>query len=179
MNLSNLTKTTTKSAKRLGRGLSSGKGKTAGRGTKGQKSRSGYNIPRRFEGGQTSLIARLPKARGFNSRYDKPQTLRIERVEAKYNNGETVNLKSLQEKGLIKSADITVKLVGAKLTKELKFSQVKLNQKLLAAYQANLQAAQSKPKTTKAQASKPKTSTTRAAKAASEKKARAKKPTAK
>ena len=54
-----------KTAKRLGRGISAGGGKTAGRGTKGQKSRAGHNIPKRFEGGQTPLSMRLPKLRGF------------------------------------------------------------------------------------------------------------------
>ncbi|QJC32920.1 50S ribosomal protein L15 [Enterobacteriaceae endosymbiont of Donacia semicuprea] len=53
--------------KRLGRGIGSGKGKTCGRGHKGQKSRSGYNINRSFEGGQTPLYRRLPKF-GFKSR---------------------------------------------------------------------------------------------------------------
>ena len=55
-----------KSKKRVGRGLASGKGKTCGRGTKGQKSRTGYKIPIGFEGGQTPLFKRLPK------RKDKP-----------------------------------------------------------------------------------------------------------
>ncbi|QJC31693.1 50S ribosomal protein L15 [Enterobacteriaceae endosymbiont of Donacia tomentosa] len=53
--------------KRLGRGVGSGKGKTSGRGHKGQKSRSGYNINKSFEGGQTPLHRRLPKF-GFKSR---------------------------------------------------------------------------------------------------------------
>lgn len=59
-----------KKSKRVGRGIGSGKGKTAGRGTKGQKSRTGYKIPRRFEGGQNSLISRLPKKKGFKRRND-------------------------------------------------------------------------------------------------------------
>lgn len=143
MQLNNLPKIATKSAKRLGRGLASGKGKTAGRGTKGQKSRSGYNIPRRFEGGQTPLIARLPKVRGFRSRYAKPLTLDISRVEAKFNEGEEVNFKTLIAKGLIKNTDNSIKIVGTKLTKNLKFHNIKLTEKLLTAYQAQL--AQPKP----------------------------------
>lgn len=55
------------SRKRLGRGIGSGKGKTAGRGTKGQNSRSGGGVSIGFEGGQTKLAHRLPKARGFKS----------------------------------------------------------------------------------------------------------------
>lgn len=52
---------------RVGRGIAAGKGKTAGRGTKGQKSRAGGNIPARFEGGQTPLHIRIPKLRGFRN----------------------------------------------------------------------------------------------------------------
>ncbi|MEI8143526.1 MAG: uL15 family ribosomal protein, partial [Candidatus Berkelbacteria bacterium] len=53
--MENLTSVKTRDRKRVGRGISSGQGKTAGRGYKGQKSRSGYNLPNRFEGGQTAL----------------------------------------------------------------------------------------------------------------------------
>ena len=52
---------------RVGRGIAAGKGKTAGRGTKGQKARAGGNIPARFEGGQTPLHVRIPKLRGFRN----------------------------------------------------------------------------------------------------------------
>ena len=146
MNLNNLPKITTKSSKRVGRGLASGKGKTAGRGTKGQKSRSGYNLPRRFEGGQTALIQRLPKVRGFRSRYAKPLTLDITHIEAKFEAGDEVNFKTLISKGLIKNASLRVKIVGAKLSKNLKFSDVVLTKKLLAEYKEQL----AKPKSTPA-----------------------------
>src|SRR3954469_1670352 len=53
---------------RVGRGISAGKGKTAGRGTKGQKARAGGSIPPWFEGGQTPLHMRIPKLRGFKNR---------------------------------------------------------------------------------------------------------------
>jgi large subunit ribosomal protein L15 len=52
---------------RVGRGIAAGKGKTAGRGTKGQKSRAGSSIPAWFEGGQTPLHIRIPKLRGFRN----------------------------------------------------------------------------------------------------------------
>ena len=120
-----------KKAKRVGRGLGSGKGKTAGRGTKGQKSRSGYNIPRRFEGGQTSLIQRISKIRGFKSHRPKTLAISIVQIEKKYSDGETVNLKTLLEKGLILNTKRPIKILGTKLTKKLKFREVKLNQKLL------------------------------------------------
>ncbi len=54
---------------RVGRGIAAGKGKTAGRGTKGQKARAGGSIPAWFEGGQTPLHMRVPKLRGFRNRF--------------------------------------------------------------------------------------------------------------
>ncbi len=54
---------------RVGRGIAAGKGKTAGRGTKGQKARAGGGIPAWFEGGQTPLHMRIPKLRGFTNRF--------------------------------------------------------------------------------------------------------------
>ena len=54
---------------RVGRGIAAGKGKTAGRGTKGQKARAGGSIPAWFEGGQTPLHMRIPKLRGFTNRF--------------------------------------------------------------------------------------------------------------
>ena len=119
----------TRKAKRVGRGKGSGKGTTAGRGTKGQKSRSGHNIPRRFEGGQTPLVKRLAKIKGFKSRKIKYIVINVARIEKKYKDGETVNLKTLIEKGLIVKKR-PVKILGSKLEKKLKFREVVLNQKL-------------------------------------------------
>lgn len=125
MLLNKLVKTVDKSSKRVGRGLASGKGKTAGRGTKGQKSRSGHNIPRRFEGGQTSMIQRLPKVRGFNSRFPKPLILQLKKIEEIFAEGETVSFKTLIEKGLLRNNSKSVKIIGAKtFTKKLKFRDV-------------------------------------------------------
>jgi large subunit ribosomal protein L15 len=125
MPLNKLVKTVDKSAKRVGRGLASGKGKTAGRGTKGQKARSGHNIPRRFEGGQTSMIQRLPKVRGFKSRFPKPAIVNLIKIEEKFAENEIVSFKTLIEKGLIKNAINGVKVIGAKtFTKKLKFRDV-------------------------------------------------------
>ncbi len=56
-----------KKRRRVGRGIAAGQGKTAGRGTKGQKARAGGSIPARFEGGQTPLHVRIPKLRGFKN----------------------------------------------------------------------------------------------------------------
>ena len=58
-----------KKRRRVGRGIAAGQGKTAGRGTKGQKARAGGTIPAWFEGGQTPLHQRLPKLRGFKNAF--------------------------------------------------------------------------------------------------------------
>jgi large subunit ribosomal protein L15 len=60
---------------RVGRGISAGQGKTAGRGTKGQGSRTGSSRKPGFEGGQNPLISRIPKLRGFKPFWDKPTTV--------------------------------------------------------------------------------------------------------
>ncbi len=110
MNQNSLIRINTRKAKRLGRGLGSGKGKTAGRGTKGQKSRSGYNLPRRFEGGQTAWIQRLAKTKGFHSRKIKPQIVKLSLIEKNFKVGETVNTKALLDKKLIKSSNLPIKI---------------------------------------------------------------------
>lgn len=119
-----------KENRRLGRGPGSGRGKTSGRGTKGQKSRSGYNIPRRFEGGQTSLIQRLGKIKGFKSRMAIVQVLNIEILEQKFKDGDEINPKVLVEKKFIRDPKLPVKILGSKMTKKLTFSGVLLNKKL-------------------------------------------------
>lgn len=60
--------------RRLGRGIAAGQGKTAGRGTKGQKSRAGAPLPAWFEGGQTPIHMRVPKLRGFKNRFRRSYT---------------------------------------------------------------------------------------------------------
>ncbi len=71
---------TKETKKRVGRGIGSGKGKTSGRGVKGQKSRSGVAI-KSFEGGQMPLYRRLPK-RGFNSiKKDKIAKINVEKIQ--------------------------------------------------------------------------------------------------
>lgn len=129
---------TTKAAKRVGRGLGSGKGEKTGRGHKGQKSRSGYNIPRSFEGGQTPLIQRLAKARGFKSIHAKPEIVHIKDIEKNFADGETVNFKSLIDKKMVHSVKNGIKVVGpGELTKKLRFLDVRLTKKLLEQAQAN------------------------------------------
>ncbi len=96
-----LVKVREKQRKRIGRGLSSGQGKTAGRGTKGQKSRSGFNLPNRYAGGESSLSLRLPKLPGFKSHKKKAIVISFDDISKSYKNGEVVSLESLLAKGLI------------------------------------------------------------------------------
>jgi len=105
----------THKTKRVGRGQGSGYGKTAARGQKGQKSRSGYSIKRGFEGGQTPLQRRLPKV-GFRSRREKPQAINVDKITAILEL-EEITVENLSKIVKIKSKNI--KLIGAK-AKELK-----------------------------------------------------------
>lgn len=118
---------------RVGRGISAGKGKTAGRGTKGQKSRAGASIPAWFEGGQTPLHIRVPKLRGFKRR-DRVeyQVVNVGRISAYASAGRfgidaddaaggrdgagdapvTVNAQVLRRAGLVGSDRHPVKILG-------------------------------------------------------------------
>ena len=99
---------TSQQRKRVGRGIGSGFGKTAGRGHKGQKSRSGGNIRLGFEGGQMPLQMRLPKF-GFSSRVNRS----FKEVNIKNLNGmKVVNLDTLKEKKLISKSIKKVKIFG-------------------------------------------------------------------
>lgn len=106
---------------RRGRGHASGNGKTAGKGHKGQKARSG--APRiGFEGGQMPLYRRLPK-RGFKNRNTKEIVAINLSVLDKFNDGDNVNIESLVEAGIIKNPRDGVKILGnGELTKKLNVS---------------------------------------------------------
>lgn len=91
-----------KPGKRVGRGIGSGLGKTAGRGHKGQKSRSGGRVRPGFEGGQMPLQKRLPKY-GFTSRISRV-TAEIRLAEMNKVEGDVVDIKSLREAGLINNS---------------------------------------------------------------------------
>ncbi|MEM7738439.1 MAG: 50S ribosomal protein L15 [Deinococcota bacterium] len=96
--------------RRVGRGIGSGSGKTAGRGQKGQKSRSGFSQSPGWEGGQSRLIERLPK-RGFN-RYRIPSQVVNLRDLNRFADGETVSAETLHQKGVIRHENRPVKLLG-------------------------------------------------------------------
>ena len=105
---------------RVGRGVGSGWGKTAGRGHKGQKSRAGGFHKVGFEGGQMPLQRRLPK-RGFNNIFaTEYATVKVSDLEAKFEAGAVVDTKALVEAGLIKKSLDGVKVLGnGELTKAL------------------------------------------------------------
>ncbi len=99
-----------KVGKRLGQGLGTGNGKTAGRGQKGQKSRSGYSKGSAWEGGRSRLVMRLPK-RGFNNVGLTYQIVNLKDLNM-FEAGATVNAESLKAKGLIKSLKKPIKLLA-------------------------------------------------------------------
>ena len=105
--------------KRVGRGIGSGLGKTAGRGQKGQKARSGAKIRRGFEGGQMPLFQRLPK-RGFTNKFRREWAeVNVEALN-RFSAGTTVTPELLQNAGVIKSIKSGVKILGkGELEKEL------------------------------------------------------------
>jgi len=117
-----------KKPKRVGRGPGSGHGKTAGRGHKGQKARSGGGVRRGFEGGQMPLARRLPK-RGFTNIFKKHYSIVNVRDLERFEEGAEVTPETLREKGLVSKANPKIKILGeGKLDRKLmvrahKFSQ--------------------------------------------------------
>jgi large subunit ribosomal protein L15 len=114
---------------RVGRGIAAGKGKTAGRGTKGQKARAGGSIPPWFEGGQTPLHMRLPKLRGFKNRFKTEyEVVNVGAIAALAEKGAfspdktagakksetiTVNQDILRAVGLVRTLSKPLKILGA------------------------------------------------------------------
>jgi large subunit ribosomal protein L15 len=114
---------------RVGRGIAAGKGKTAGRGTKGQKARAGGGIPAWFEGGQTPLHMRIPKLRGFKNRFKiEYEVVNIGAIGALADRGAfefedtkksaksgpiTVNQDILRAVGLVRTLNKPLKILGA------------------------------------------------------------------
>lgn len=111
----------TKNRKRVGRGDSSGLGRTCGRGEKGQKSRSGSTIRPHFEGGQMPLFRRLPHIQGFKARNHKLWTLvSIAQLEDLFEAGETVTLDAFEAKGAFTKLEYGVKILSdGEITKAL------------------------------------------------------------
>ena len=125
--------------KRLGRGIGSGKGKTSGRGVKGQKSRSGVAI-KSFEGGQMPLYRRLPK-RGFNPiNKNKIAKINLDQLQSFVNNKKIdpqnqINLESLKKNKLIKKSYLKYKILAngnltSKVNIEADYSSVAAKDKI-------------------------------------------------
>jgi large subunit ribosomal protein L15 len=110
-----------KDRKRVGRGLGSGKGRYAGRGIKGQKSRAGsHKMPAGFEGGQMPIDMRLPKLRGATSADAMPigpfrtysQPINVRDLQDRFEAGAEVTPEALVESGLLKNTRVDVKILG-------------------------------------------------------------------
>ena len=117
-----------KACKRIGRGNGSGNGKTAGKGHKGQKARSGGGVRIGFEGGQMPLMRRIPK-RGFNNIFATKYAIINVSDLNRFNDGDVVGVTELKAAGLVKKEYDGVKVLGngditVKVTvKAAKFSQ--------------------------------------------------------
>lgn len=109
MKFNELDTTAHKDRKRVGRGISAGQGKTAGRGTKGQNARTGKKLRATFMGGQGPLVRRIPKKRGFKSLRVPAQVVYTEQLEALA--GKTADNMTLAEAGLIVTPYHTVKVI--------------------------------------------------------------------
>ena len=101
----------THEGKRKGRGAGTGNGKTAGRGHKGQKARSGGKVRVGFEGGQMPLVRRIPK-RGFNNIFAKPLTAVNVAILNKFEDGSVVDAQALLNEGIIHDCPYGLKVLG-------------------------------------------------------------------
>jgi large subunit ribosomal protein L15 len=114
-------------ARRLGRGNAS-KGNYSGKGHKGQKARTGVHLPQFFEGGQTPLTMRMPKAKGFKRYYKLVDTYKVVNVASLEKDSRItaeVTKETLKSAGYIKNSSNLVKILGnGELTKSLTFSGI-------------------------------------------------------
>jgi large subunit ribosomal protein L15 len=117
--------------KRLGRGMGSGVGgHTVGRGTKGQKSRSGHKSMALFEGGNLPFYKKTPKYRGFKSLNKvKFQPVNISELEKNFKPGDEVSLESLTKKNLVRKKQTNIKILGyGELKKKLVIKGLKISE---------------------------------------------------
>ncbi|HEU4984727.1 MAG TPA: 50S ribosomal protein L15 [Nitrososphaera sp.] len=104
--------------KRVGRGIAAGQGKTAGRGTKGQMSRTGSSKRPGFEGGQNPLMQRMPKLPGFRSLKTRAEVVYTGQLDAFA--GKTADAEAFAKAGLITNAFVKVKVIaGGEVTKKV------------------------------------------------------------
>lgn len=110
-----------KAGKRVGRGIGTGKGKTAGRGTKGQLSRTGKKLRPGFEGGQLPLVQRVPKRPGFKALTPQAITLPLDKFNS-FKSGSKVDVDTLVKEGFIANKRTAYKVVAStKYTNTLTF----------------------------------------------------------
>ncbi len=114
---------------RKGRGDAAGQGSFSGRGVKGQKARAGGGVRLGFEGGQTPLLRRTPKLKGFKNPTRIEYTImNLDQIDARYSDGEVVSPATLFEKKLVAKAGLPIKILGkGKLTKKVTFDGVKMS----------------------------------------------------
>jgi large subunit ribosomal protein L15 len=134
MKYNQLTATKHRSAKRVGRGIAAGQGKTAGRGTKGQMARTGASKRPGFEGGQTPLMQRLPKLPGFKSKALKPEVIYTGQLDTFA--GKTVDAKALADAGLLTNEYVSFKIITrGEVTKKVTIKAAGISASALAAVQ--------------------------------------------
>ncbi len=127
-----------KNPKRVGRGSSSGLGSTAGKGNKGQQSRSGGKVYVGFEGGQMPLYRRIAR-RGFSNALFKKEysVFNLKQLDERYADGETVDAASLEAKGLLTKSGTLIKVLGdGDITKKLTFDVDKVSKSAKAKIEA-------------------------------------------
>lgn len=132
MKYNELNVTANKTKKRVGRGISAGQGKTAGRGTKGQGARTGKKLGATFMGGQRTLVRAVPKARGFKSIRTPAQVVYLDHLNAF--KGKTVDNFTLFEAGYIATPFHTVKVITrGELSEKVTLHIAKASQSAVAA----------------------------------------------
>jgi large subunit ribosomal protein L15 len=127
-----------KKRKRVGRGPGSGLGKTCGRGTKGQQSRSGGGTPPGFEGGQMPLYRRLPK-RGFNNAKFRTvySIVNVSQLEKAFDNEATVDAAAIRDARLVNAKSGPIKVLGGgELTKKLHITADRFSKSAVAKIEA-------------------------------------------
>lgn len=118
-----------KNRKRIGRGDAAGQGSTAGRGMKGQKSRSGGGPPIWFEGGQLPLIKGLPMKRGFHNKFKTYYSLVKLSTLDTFEAGERITPELLLERGFLRNLNLPVKVLGdGEITKAVTVVAAKFSQ---------------------------------------------------
>ncbi|MFN9437189.1 MAG: 50S ribosomal protein L15 [Planctomycetota bacterium] len=115
--------------KRIGRGVGSKTGKTAGRGSKGHTSRSGYSRHPMFNGGDTPIYMRTPK-RGFNNKFAVEVVgINVGEIDSAFNAGDEVTPSAIRDKGLVKVRFDELKILGdGEVTKKLKFVVTRISE---------------------------------------------------